>query len=68
MSVCVTESGSLCVRVILRWMVWQMGTMEMILATSYNGIAYALLSGQPLTIIGRYENAAPHNPRRIYHA
>lgn len=30
-----------------------MGTMEMILATSYNGIAYALLSGQPLTIIGR---------------
>jgi hypothetical protein len=26
--------------------------MEMLLATAYNGIAYALFSGQPLTIIG----------------
>lgn len=30
----------------------QIGTMEMLLATAYNGIAYALFSGQPLTIIG----------------
>ncbi|TFJ88653.1 hypothetical protein NSK_000222 [Nannochloropsis salina CCMP1776] len=28
------------------------GTMEMLLATASNGIAYALFSGQPLTIIG----------------
>lgn len=26
--------------------------MEMLLATAYNGMAYALFSGQPLTIIG----------------
>ena len=30
----------------------QMGTMEMILATAYNGVIYAAFSGQPLTIIG----------------
>lgn len=28
------------------------GTMEMLLATAYNGMAYAMFSGQPLTIIG----------------
>ena len=28
------------------------GTMEMLLATAYNGMAYALFAGQPLTIIG----------------
>jgi len=28
------------------------GTMEMLLATAYNGMAYAMFAGQPLTIIG----------------
>lgn len=28
----------------------QIGTMEMLLATAWNGIAYALFSGQPLTV------------------
>jgi hypothetical protein len=31
----------------------QIGTMEMILATAFNGMVYALTAGQPLTIIGR---------------